>query len=184
MPVLTLIADPNGSGKSTFTRGVDYEGRDRLLDTDAIARRLNPSNPSTASMEAGREALKRIEDYLGSGVSFAIETTLSSRKHADLIRRAKSCGYEIHLVYVGLDSAETCIARIRVRVALGGHAVPDADVRRRYGRSLANYAKVLRLVDVGTVYDNSGDDGHRLILAARAGAIVWRAEQLPRWAEL
>ena len=55
MPVLTLIAGPNGSGKSTFTRGVDLEGQDRLLDTDAIARRLNPSNPSAAAMEAGRE---------------------------------------------------------------------------------------------------------------------------------
>ena len=87
-------------------------------------------------------------------------------------------------MYVGLDSAETCIARVRARVALGGHSVPDADVRRRYGRSLANYAKALRLVNFGKVYDNSGDDGHRLVLVARVGAIVWRAEPLPRWAEL
>ena len=183
MPVLTLIAGPNGSGKSTATRWVDIEGRDRLLDTDAIARRLNPSNPSAAAMEAGREVLKRIEDYLGSEVSFVIETTLSSRKHADLIRRAKSRGYEIHLVFIGVDSVETSIARVRVRAALGGHSVPDADVRRRYERSLANCAKALPLVDYCRLYDNSGD-GHRLILVARSGAIVWRAESLPQWAEL
>ena len=101
MPVLTLIAGPNGSGKSTVTRSVDFQGRDRLLDTDAIARRLSPSNPSAAAMKAGREVLKRIEDHLGADVDFAVETTLSSRKHADLISRAKLRGYEIHLVLSG-----------------------------------------------------------------------------------
>jgi predicted ABC-type ATPase len=86
-------------------------------------------------------------------------------------------------VYVALDSVEKCIARVRDGAALGGHSVPDADVRRRYERSLANCAKALRLVDFGRVYDNSGNR-HRLILVARGGAVVWRAELLPRWAEL
>src|SRR5206468_1163662 len=99
--------------------------------------------------------------------------------HADLIREAKSRGYEVRLVYIGVDSPETCIRRISVRVARGGHFIPDADVRRRYGRSLANCAKALRLVDNCRVYDNSGD-GHRLVLVARAGVIVWRAEILPQ----
>lgn len=180
MPVLTLIAGPNGSGKSTVTRSVDFHGRDRLLDTDAIARRLSPSDPSAAAIKAGREVLKRIEDYLGAGVDFAVETTLSSRKHADLIRRAKLRGYEIHLVFIGVESAEKCITRIRTRVTLGGHSIPEADVRRRYTRSLANLARTLRSADVGEVYDNSGDR-HRLILIVRAGVIVWRAEPLPHW---
>jgi predicted ABC-type ATPase len=180
VPVLTLIAGPNGSGKSTVTGSVDIQGRDRLIDTDAIARRLSPSNPSAAAMKAGREVLKRIEDHLGADVDFAVETTLSSRKHADLISRAKLRGYEIHLVFIGVDSAEKCIARIRTRVTLGGHSVPEADVRRRYTRSLAHLARALRSADVGEVYDNSGDR-HRLILIARAGVIVWRAEPLPHW---
>lgn len=113
-------------------------------------------------------------------MNFAVETTLSSRKHADLISRAKLRGYEIHLVFIGVESAENCITRIRTRVTFGGHSVPEADVRRRYTRSLANLARALRSADVGRVYDNSGDS-HRLILIARAGVIVWRAEPLPHW---
>ena len=75
MPTFTLIAGPNGSGKSTLTRTVEFEGRERLLDPDAIARRLNPFNPSMAAIAAGREVLERTSDYFGQGVSFAVETT-------------------------------------------------------------------------------------------------------------
>ena len=92
MPALTVIAGPNGSGKSTLTSSADFGGRDRLLDPDAIARRLNPLNPSAAAIAAGREVLKRTAEYLNRGVSFAVETTLSSRNRVDPIRQAKSRG--------------------------------------------------------------------------------------------
>jgi len=113
----------------------------------------------------------------------AVETTLSSRNRVDLIRQAKSRGYEIHLVFVGLDSPERCIARVRNRAARGGHFIPDADVRRRYARSLANATLALRLADTAKFYDNSGD-GHRLVLVANAGVVAWRAEPVPEWARL
>ena len=178
MPVLTLIAGPNGSDKSTLIQSAEFSGRERLLDVDAIARTLNPSNPAAAAILAGRELLKRIDDYFASAESFGGETTLSSRRNEVLLRRAKSLGYEIDLVFVGLDNSERCIARIRSRAAQGGYFIPDASVRRRYARSLVNGVKALRIADRAKVYDNSGD-GHRLILIVRAGAIVWRAEPLP-----
>jgi predicted ABC-type ATPase len=57
VPTLTVIAGPNGSGKSTLTRSVNFEGRERLLDPDAIARRLNPLHPSAAAIASAREVL-------------------------------------------------------------------------------------------------------------------------------
>jgi predicted ABC-type ATPase len=100
VPILTVIAGPDGTGKSTLTQSVDFEGRDRLLDPDAIARHLNGLNPSAAAIAAGRDVLKRTADYLNRGVSFAIEATLSSRSRTELIGKAKSRGYEIHLVFI------------------------------------------------------------------------------------
>jgi predicted ABC-type ATPase len=58
-----VIAGPNGCGKSTITRSADFEGRDRLLDPDAIARSLNVQNPRAAAIAAGREVLQRTTDY-------------------------------------------------------------------------------------------------------------------------
>ena len=127
--------------------------------------------------------MKRTADYLSRGLSFAVETTLSSHGRVDLIRKAKSRGYEIHLLFIGLESSERCITHIRNRAARGGHFIPDADVRRRYVRSVANAAQALRSVDVIKFYDNSGD-GARLILVAYAGMVVWQGEPFPKWVKL
>jgi predicted ABC-type ATPase len=183
VPTLTVIAGPNGSGKSTLTRSFEFEGHDRLLDPDAIARGLNPQNPSAAAIAAGREVVNRTADYLDRGVSFAVETTLSGSGRVELIRRAKSRGYEIHLLFIGLDGSERSITRVRNRAARGGHFIPEADIRRRYVRSLVNAAQAMRLADVAKFYDNSGECA-RLILVANAGIVVWQAEPLPEWLKL
>jgi len=45
--------------------------------------------------------------------------------------KAKTCGYTLQLVYIGLDTPERGILRVQERVLQGGHDVPDEDVRRR-----------------------------------------------------
>jgi len=66
---------------------------------------------------------------------------------------------------------------------MGGHFIPDNDVRRRYATSVANAAEALRLADIANFYDNSGNSP-RLILTANAGVIVWQAEPTPEWLRL
>jgi predicted ABC-type ATPase len=63
-------------------------------------------------------------------LSFAVETAVATPRNVDLVRRAKSLGFEAHLVFGGINSPEKSLARIRNRVARGGHGVPDDDVRR------------------------------------------------------
>jgi len=49
------------------------------------------------------------------------------------------------------------INRVRQRVVLGGHAVADAVVRRRYESGWRNFTGVYRpLVDEWALYDNAG----------------------------
>jgi predicted ABC-type ATPase len=183
LPRLTIIAGPNGAGKSTVTQSVDFDGRDRLLDPDAIARTLNPANPSVAAIAAGREVSRRIGAYLAGSLSFAVETTLSGKGGLGLIDRAKSRGYEFHLVFVGVDTPERCISRVRNRAARGGHFVSDVDVRRRYERAMANSGRAFRSAGVATFYDTSGDS-HRLVLVGRNGKVVRRTVPLPSWVKL
>ena len=50
------------------------------------------------------------------------------------------------------------LERIKLRVRNGGHAIAEATVRRRFGRSLANFLRVYKpLADSWTIFDNSGD---------------------------
>lgn len=66
-------------------------------------------------------------------------------------------------------------------MALGGHSVPEIDVRRRYTRSLSHLREVMSIADETIVYDNSGPEP-RLILEIRSGSIVCNAGEPPPWA--
>ena len=103
MPTLTVIAGPNGGGKSTLTAAVNFEGRANLIDPDEIAHRSSSSYSLRADAAAAREALIRCRDYLANKTSFAFETTLAGKGAIGRMRNAKSAGfrvscYMLHLV--------------------------------------------------------------------------------------
>ena len=126
--------------------------------------------------------LRRTRDYLRDGTSFAVETTLSSHSIPSLIRESGAQGFSVRLIFVAPNDPEKNITRVRARADLGGHFIPDIDVRRRYSRSLANLVEAIRLSDIAEVYDNSGDE-HQPVFIAKAGLVTWRKAPLPRWAE-
>jgi predicted ABC-type ATPase len=76
---------------------------------------------------------------------------------------ARTCGFEVVLVYIGTENVELNLARIRDRVLTGGHDVPETDVRRRYLRSFQNLAGAIKRADHTILFDNSTEEGYRLI---------------------
>ena len=63
--------------------------------------------------------------------SFVVETTLSGNGTITMMRQAREAGYRISVVYIALKYPELNIERVQIRVAEGGHDVPEADIRRR-----------------------------------------------------
>ena len=78
--------------------------------------------------------------------------------------------------------ARSGVKRIRNRVALGGHDVPEPDVRRRFARLKANLPSAIALADAARLYDNTDHDRPHREVAVLAGAAWWTAERLPGWA--
>jgi predicted ABC-type ATPase len=90
------------------------------------------------------------------GVFFVFETTLSGRSHLGVIRRLKEHAYQVHLFYLWVPSVELALARVRERVLRGGHDIPEAAVRRRFGRSITNFLIHYRLLaNRWILFDNS-----------------------------
>ncbi len=181
VPGLWIVAGPNGSGKSTLTA---FFGRGRiknLIDPDAIARRLSPEDPTKSAIAAGREAIVQCRLLLQQRESFVVETTLSGNGTITMMRQARDAGYRISVVYIALGYPDDNIERVRTRVAEGGHDVPDADVRRRFTRSLAQAPIAAELADKALVIDNKGLRPRRVLLF-RTGRVVWQAGNLPAWA--
>lgn len=162
---ILIIAGPNGAGKTTFAEEFlpREAGCPDFINADLIARGLSPFAPEKAAFEAGKIMLAQIAARLKAGKSFAFETTLSGMGYAQRIPRWRAAGYHVKMIFLSLPSVELALARIRARVAQGGHNVPEAVVRRRFGRGIQNFEQVYKQrVNSWALYDNS-DKTPRLI---------------------
>jgi len=153
-----IIAGSNGSGKTTFAKLFlpDYVKCPNFVNADLIAQGLAPFGPQAAAIKAGKLVLQQIHEYSKRGADFAFETTLSGKGYANLLSKLKTKGYVLHLFFLWIPSPELAIARIKDRVAEGGHHVPAEDVRRRFARGLCNFFKLYEsILDSWMLFDNS-----------------------------
>lgn len=178
---LTLIAGANGSGKTTLTSDIRFFHETTLLDPDVVGKTLQSTMPDTFTIEAARQVLSSAKEHIQNQLSFAVETTLSGRGYLQMMLDARKQGFEIVLVYIGTENVEINLVRIRNRVLAGGHNVPEADARRRYKRSFANLPIAIQRADHTILFDNSTEEGYRLVAVLASTENRW-FEPLPAWA--
>jgi predicted ABC-type ATPase len=100
---------------------------------------------------------------------------------------------EVRIWYVGLASVALHIARVRERVAKGGHDVPEETIRERYDRSRLNLIELMPRLTELLVYDNTKEADPDagvppepvLLLHFARGEIVSSANLagIPEWAK-
>jgi predicted ABC-type ATPase len=90
LPILTVIAGPNGSGKRTLIRSLPFACRENLLEPDAIATRIAPHDPAGGALAAGPVFLDKRGISLANGIDFAVETTLAGAGILSLMKRGKA----------------------------------------------------------------------------------------------
>ena len=155
-PTIYLIAGCNGAGKTTFAK--EFLTTElkclRFLNPDEIARGLSPLDPSQETFAAGRVLLEQFRAYVSRRESFTIESTLSGKTYVKLLKEAISGGYELEIHYLALPDPEVAIKRVKARVVMGGHDVPEDDIRRRFHRSRQNFVHwYLPIADRWVVWD-------------------------------
>ena len=159
-PRCIVIAGPNGAGKTTFAR--EFLPKDahvvHFVNADLIASGLSPLRPELAALAGGRLFLTELDRLARARADFAFETTLSGLGYLRRLKRWKTAGYNIEIIFLRLASPRLALRRIAARVRQGGHNVARADMLRRFTRGWANFEKSYRaLADAWAVYDNSGD---------------------------
>jgi predicted ABC-type ATPase len=110
-----------------------------------------------------------------------------------MLEKAVSEDARVHIWYVGLDSPERHIARVKARHMAGGHDIPEADIRRRYETSRENGVWLMPKLTSLLVYDNSREADPktgkqpqpRLLLHMIGGRIVAPVDlsATPEWAK-
>ena len=186
MPHLIVIAGPNGAGKSTAAPALlkDALHVDNFVNADVIAQGLCAYQPEKAAIQAGRIMLDRIHTLANEEVNFAFETTLASRTFAMWIPKLLKQGYQFHLIFLWLQSADLAIFRVKERVKTGGHSVPESTIRRRYTAGLKNFFNLYSpLADSWQFYDNSNTIHLSLIASeAKHHSLIIKDEEV--WKQL
>jgi predicted ABC-type ATPase len=172
-PVCTIFGGANGSGKSTLIQSMAPPGE--LVNADEIARLIDRARPENASLAAGRMVLERLDELIAERQSFHWETTLSSHQALHYMAKARMAGFQTNLVFVVLENVALNIARVRSRVANGGHDIPEESIKRRYERAFERLPKAIQLSDAVIVYDNTHRNDLRTLYRVEGGTPQYNA---------
>ena len=154
-PMVLVLAGPNGSGKSTITAFFEKVGKYTNADDIVASTGMDNMEAAILADKMRYESIKKKQD-------FTFETVLSSDYKMEILRKAKKEGYFIKCVFVLTIDPQINIARIKSRVAAGGHDVEKSKVIDRYYKSINNIKKLIDICDIMHVYDNT-DTPQRII---------------------
>ena len=184
MPKLTIVIGANGAGKSTWC---DRNRKKRLpsdfYNADSIAKGLGDWN-SPRKQQAARELVDRtIEEHLRTKTDFGFESTYSGNSRPDIVRRAKSLGFQIEAIFVGTVSSDINVERVAGRVrAKTGHDVPVNEIQRRWTAAQENLTRTANALDKIELIDNS-EKATRRAVRIRDGRETGRTSRVPKWAD-
>lgn len=144
MSEIIIIAGANGVGKTTFSKWLITETSYPFLNADEIEKELGLPDTNASKIQAGRVFFERLSQYTQDEISFIVESTLAGGYLVKAIETLKSKLYSVQIIYVFVEDVDICIQRIDNRVKLGGHFVPNEDVKRRFYRSRENFWNVYK----------------------------------------
>ncbi len=174
-PEFVIIAGPNGAGKTTTASKLLQSGAQfPYINADEIYKSIDPDNikPTSLHISAGKIAINAARSCIANRHTFVMETTLSGTLHTKLIQQARKQGFKISLFYVYLNSPELAIQRVKSRIALGGHSIPEHTIRNRYNKSLYNLVNAyLPIVDQARIVDNSHKNKNLLTISIIDGSM-------------
>lgn len=176
MKSFTIIAGVNGTGKSSLAGVLKTERNDLgyIIDVDKIAFKKKCS-----PLEAGKIAVNKIDELLLKGISITQETTLSGQRTEKTVRAAKENGYALRLFYIGLNSYEESIKRIKNRVEKGGHDIDEKTVIKRFNNRFDSLLKILPYFDEAYFFDN--ENGFTEVAEFKNGSLIKKNDFIPLW---
>ncbi|MBF0136788.1 MAG: zeta toxin family protein [Magnetococcales bacterium] len=113
--------------------------------------------------------------------SFSFETVMSSPDKIKFLQKAWQQGFRTYLYFIATEDPLINISRVRNRVRLGGHSVPDDKIIARYDRSLDLLLEAVRYTNRAYIFDNSG---HSILWLAEINdgkSLTMKTNRMPAW---
>ena len=151
-------------------------GRVRLAGTSLA---VDPAQVNAYVAAALADFIRR--ELLAAGESFTFETVMSSPDKVAFMREARAAGYRTYLYFVATADPSINVERVQLRVAQGGHDVPEDKIRERYARSIALLAPASEASDRAYVFDNSGEQHILVAEITNDEEMIRRVDDVPAW---
>lgn len=114
--------------------------------------------------------------------SFSFETVMSSSDKIDFLKKAQQKGFRTYLYYVATKAPSINVSRVKNRVKMGGHSVPEDKIISRYRRSLDLLVDAVKSSNRAYIFDNSDSQGHVLLAEITNGKqIEMKVDLMPDW---
>jgi predicted ABC-type ATPase len=196
-PLLYVLAGVNGAGKSSIGGYLLEQAGLAWFNPDSFARELMAATgcgQDDANAAAWQESVRRLDQAVAEGRNYAFETTLGGTTIAAKLKAAAQ-SHDVAIWFCGLASPALHIARVRSRVAAGGHDIPEAKIRERCRTSLANLIALMPHLAHLQVYDNSTEAAPSeavqdplLVMEMADGTLLWPSaptdlRRTPEWAK-
>lgn len=179
--VLHLVAGPDGAGKTTFYQRILAPATGLpFINADLIAQSNWPEDPASHAYEAAELAARERETAIETRRSFASETVFSHPSELELLRAAGQAGYRRYL-HVILIPEELAVARVEVRVEVGGHPVPEEKIRGRFARLWRLLYEAIPIAEETEVLDNSLAKTPFRVVARYANGVLQGSADWPPW---
>ena len=121
------------------------------------------------------------EQYLKHRISFSFETVFSHPAKIDILKRAQAAGFKTYMYFVATENPVINVNRIKERVALGGHDVPEEKTRSRYLRCMEQVRYALPYLNRAYFFDNSTQQSLYLAEYESEVGFTLHSELLPSW---
>lgn len=121
------------------------------------------------------------EQYLKHRISFSFETVFSHPAKIDILRRAQAAGFKTYMYFVATENPVINVNRIKERVALGGHDVPEEKTLSRYLRCMEQVRYALPYLNRAYFFDNSTEQSIYLAEYESEVGFTLHSELLPSW---
>jgi len=184
MPSLVMIAGPNGSGKSTLTDALMAAPGVELPALYINADELQRKQKIPSAAVAQRKAAQARARACAKRRDFMFETVMSHPSKLAELQQARAGGYRVTIHFVSTRHADINVQRVALRVAAGGHPVPEARTRQRYARTMALAPLAIGHADEALVFDNSrrGSEGGLQLQAQLVnGELLLSTDQPEAW---
>ena len=196
MPDLYIITGSNGAGKSSV--GSNYlpqyiYSNCEVFDGDKWFIQKQKSlwqQGITAIKEAKNLAIRFVnnlfEELVNKAISthadFTYEGHFTNEATWEIPKQFKSCGYTIHIIFLGLSSTDLSESRVVERVKHGGHYVQPDEIRNNFYGNLEKLNKYYTLFNTVTIIDTSEPE-HKLLAYLKDGEFISSvtAADLPDW---